>query len=424
MNFLSKAYIKEKWQHAGFQKYFRNISWVFGARTFALIMSFFVGTLVARYLGPERYGILNYVLSFVAIFAFLASFGIDNILVRDLIKFKDKRNEVLNTAFSLKFIASIFVVFILIIFSILIKNDAYTTLLILIYSSQLLFSSLNVADYHFQSIVKYKYASIAQFVSTIAVTILKLFFVYKGLGTGWFVFALVFEAAISSLILLSFFFREGQSLKFSLNKDLAKKMIADSWPFILSSAFYLIYSKIDQVMIGKMIDVTSLGIYAAGVKIAEIWYFIPAIISGVMLPAIINAKIKDNTLYKDRLKKLFFLIIGMSFAIAFFEFIFAKYLILFLFGKAYMGSIIILQIYTWAGVIVSTVMVAQQYLIAENKTKTILISSFVGAFINVILNIILIPKFGIIGSAWATIISYLTVPIIILLHVKYQHKKN
>ena len=177
-------------------------------------------------------------------------------------------------------------------------------------------------------------------------------------------------------------------------------------------------------MIGKMIDITSLGIYAAGVKIAEIWYFIPAIICGVMLPAVVNAKSKDQALYKTRLQRLFFLILGVSFVIAFFEFIFAKYLILFLFGKAYLGSIIILQIYTWAGIIVSIIMVAQQYLITENKTKIIMLSSFIGAITNIIFNLILIPKFGIIGSAWATIISYALIPIYILLMEYYPKKKK
>ncbi len=418
MNYLSIDYIKEKWQHAGFQKYFRNMGWAFGARGFALMMSFFVGTYVARYLGPERYGVLNYVLSFVTIFAFLSSFGIDNILIRDLIKYREKEEEVLDTAFSLKLIGGILVIFVSVFSSVLIKNDIYTTLLIFIYSIQLIFNAFNITDSYFQSVVKYKYSSIAQVLSTIAVSSLKLFLVYKGLGTGWFVFALVFEGFVSSVILLRFFFKEGHHIKLSLEIDLAKKMLSDSWPFILSSAFYMIYTKIDQVMIGKMIDTTSLGIYAAGVKIAEIWYFVPAIICGVMLPAVINAKIKDHDLYKTRVKRLFWLIVGISFMISFFEFIFAKYLILFLFGKAYISSIIILQIYTWAGIVVSAVMVIQQYLITENKTKLIMISSSVAAIINVLLNLIFIPRFGIIGSAWATIISYSTIPAIVWISLR------
>ena len=421
---LSWDYIKEKWAHAGFQKYFRNMGWAFAGRMFSLLMSFFVGALVARYLGPERYGVLNYALSFVTLFVFLSNFGIDNILVRELLKYKEKTDSILNTAFILKLIGGTLIIILTTLFSFFLKNDQYTTILILIYSTHLIFISLNVTDSYFQSTVRYKNSFLAQFISTIAVSVLKLYLVYKGFGTGWFILALVFEAAISSFVLLRIFSRSGHSLNFSLDSTVAKKMLSDAWPFILSSAFYLIYTKIDQVMIGKMIDTKSLGIYAAGVKLAELWYFIPAIIFGVMFPAVMNAKLINKTLYEQRLKKISAFVMLISFLFALFQLIFAKYLILFLFGQVYINSVIILRIYTWAGVIVSAIMILQQYLIIENKTKLIMYSSLAGAIANVVLNLIFIPIFGIIGSAWATIISYSIIPVIIFVSLKIKLKNG
>jgi len=421
MKILFLKYIKEKWNHAGFQKYFINMGWSFSGKIFSLFMSLIVGVIVARYLGPQRYGVLNYALSFVTIFAFLSSFGIDNILIRDLIKYKEKKEEILNTTFIIKLIGGGVVIIFSTLFSILLKNDTYTTILIFIYSLHLIFSSLSVIDSYFQSIIKYKYSFWAQLSSTTAVSILKLILVYMGLGTGWFLLALVFEIAFSSFVLFKIFINKGNHIKLSFNFDLAKKMLMDSWPFILTSAFYLIYTKIDQIMIGKMMNTEALGIYSAGVKLAEIWYFIPAIICGVLFPAIVNAKTVHDNLYKERIKKIFLFILGISFSIALFEFIFAKYLILILFGSAYMGAIIILKVYTWSGVLVSMIMVLQQYLTIENKTKTIMISSFFGAITNIILNLIFIQKYGIIGSAFATIFSYTSIPLIILI---INFKKN
>ena len=424
MYIFSWDYIKEKWGHIGFQKYFRNMGWSFTGKIFSLLMSLIVGTLVARYLGPERYGVLNYALSFVAIFSFLSSFGIDNIIVRDLIKYKENKKSILNTAFVLKLTGGGLVILLSTVTSILIKNDFYTTVLIFLYSLQLVFASLSIIDSYFQSIIIYKYSFIAQFISTVAVSALKLYLVFMGLGTGWFILALVFEIAVYSFIILKIFIKNGQKIQFDFNFTLAKTMLSDAWPFILSSAFYLIYTKIDQVMIGRMIDTTSLGIYAAGVKLAEIWYFIPAIICGVLLPAIVNAKIVHNELYVKRIKKMFIFVTIIALSIALFEFIFAKYLILILFGHAYLGSIIILKIYTWAGVVVSIIMVLQQYLTVENSTKLIMISSFIGALVNVILNFVFIPKFGIIGSAWATVISYSMIPLIIIIYTKLHINSN
>ncbi len=416
MHALSVDYIKEKWNHVGFQKYFINMGWSFGGKMFSLLMSLFVGAIVARYLGPQRYGVLNYALSFVTIFIFLSSFGIDNILVRDLIKNKEDKEKILSTSLALKLIGGILVIFLSTLSSYILGNGLYTTTLVFIYSLHLIFTSLSITDSYFQSILKYKYSFVAQFISTIAVSILKLLLVYAGLGTGWFVMALVFEVATSAIILLRFFIKGGNKIRLCFDIQLAKKMLLGAWPFILTSAFFLIYTKIDQVMIGKIMGTTSLGIYSAGVKLAEIWYFIPSIICGVLFPAIVNAKLVNNILYKKRIKRIVLLILMVSFSIALFEFIFAKYLILILFGKAYLGSVIILQIYTWAGILVSIIMVLQQRLTVENKTKIIMFSSFLGAITNIFLNFIFIPRFGMVGSAWATIISYSTIPIIILLN--------
>jgi O-antigen/teichoic acid export membrane protein len=409
---ITATYIKEKWQHAGFQKYFRNMGWAFSGKITSLILSFFIGALVARYLGPERYGVLNYALSFVTIFVFLSSFGIDNILVRDLIKNKEESEVIINTSFSIKLIGGILVIFISTLSS-LIFNDFYTTLLIFLYSLHLLFGSLGVLDSYFQSVLKYKYGFIGQFVSVIIVSIFKLFLIYNKFGTGWFILAIVLDTFFAYSIIYFIYRKQGKRLRLNLNLNIAKKMIADSWPFILTGAFFLIYTKIDQIMIGKMIDTASLGVYSAGVKLSEIWYFIPTIICGVLFPSIINSKNTNENLYKKRIKKLFYLIIPISFFIALFEFIFAKYLILFIFGQAYLGSVIVLQVYTWAGIIVSIILVAQQYLTVENKTKLIMFSSLIGAVANIILNIFLIPKYGILGAAFATLISYSLIPMII-----------
>jgi len=420
MQEISINRIKEIWNHAGFQKYFRNTGWAFASKFFALIISFFIGTLIARYLGPQRYGVLNYAVSFVGIFTFLSSFGIDSILIRDLVKKEDEREIILDNAFILKALGGLSIIFISTISSIFFKNDTYITILICIYSTSLFFSSPNVIDFYFQSILKYKYSFLSQTISTILVSILKIFLIYKSFGTGWFILAFVLETIITSFILLIIFRKKGYTLKIKPDIKKIKEILTDSWPFVFVTAFYLIYTKIDQIMIGKILGNEPLGIYSVGVKLAEIWYFVPGIICGVLFPAIIKAKKISKKLYIERLKKLFLIIFIITFSIAFFEFIFAKYLILILFGKKYLESIIILKIYAWAGIIISTIMVSQQYLTIENKTKIIATSYFIGAISNIILNLIFIPILGIVGAAWSTIISYLTIPLYSFIKIRYN----
>src|SRR5574344_1236069 len=103
----SKKYITEKWEHAGFQKYFKNTSWMLLGKFFTLGVSFIVGIYIARYLGPSNYGLFNYVISFVGLFAFLVSFGIDGIVSREIIKDHNKKEEIISTGFYIKIVGSV-----------------------------------------------------------------------------------------------------------------------------------------------------------------------------------------------------------------------------------------------------------------------------------------------------------------------------
>ena len=88
--------------HSGFRKYFANTSWLMAERIIRMTVALFVGVYVARYLGPERFGLLSYANSFVGLFLALATLGLDSIVIRELVKNPESRNELLGTAFGLK----------------------------------------------------------------------------------------------------------------------------------------------------------------------------------------------------------------------------------------------------------------------------------------------------------------------------------
>ena len=105
MNILKKT-IQLKY-HSGFRKYFANTSWLLGERILRMAVSLFVGIYVARYLGPENYGLLSYANSFVGIFVALATLGLDDIVVRELVKNPEQREELLGTSFLLKIVGAV-----------------------------------------------------------------------------------------------------------------------------------------------------------------------------------------------------------------------------------------------------------------------------------------------------------------------------
>jgi O-antigen/teichoic acid export membrane protein len=213
--------------------------------------------------------------------------------------------------------------------------------------------------------------------------------------------------------LINVYSRSGLNIKkCTFNFLLAKKLLSASWFLMFAAAFYYIYLRADQVMIGVFLGGREVGLYSSAVKLVEIWSFIPGIICTSLFPAILNAKKTDLFLYKKRMKALYLLIGVIAFLIAAFSTILAPWIINLLFGPSYLGAVAIFRIYVWSGIGLSFGWVISQYFLSENRIRDIFVYNLLSMLANITLNLILIPKFGLIGAAWATLLSYSMGPII------------
>jgi O-antigen/teichoic acid export membrane protein len=168
----------------------------------------------------------------------------------------------------------------------------------------------------------------------------------------------------------------------------------------------MIYVKIDQVMIKEMIDTEAVGQYAAAVRISEAWYFIPGAIASSIFPAIINAKKQNEDLYYARLQKLYDIMVWMAIAIALPMTFLSDGIVGLLYGAQYNEAGSVLMVHIWAGVFVFLGVASGQWLLSENLQIFSTMNTTIGAIVNIGLNYMLIPRMGIEGSAWATLISY------------------
>ena len=392
---------------AGFKKYFLNTSWLFFERIIGMAVSFFVGVYVARYLGPANFGLLSYAGSFVGLFAGIATLGLDNIVVRELVKDEKKRDELLGTTFVLKIIGSILVLIIILIAIRFTNNDNFTNLLIFIIAIGTIFQSFNVIKYYFQAKVLSKYTVFAQVFSTILCSVIKLLLIYFNMGLIYFAMVTLLQSIILVSGFIAMYMKQKLNLSnWRMNFNLTKRLLSDSWPLMLSGIAISIYMKIDQVMIKNMLDAKAVGNYAVAVRISEVWYFIPMAITSSVFPAIINAKKISEKLYYERLQKLYDLMVWLAIGIALPIMLLSNNIIKLLFGIQYQEAAGVLRVYVWAGIIVFFGCAWSKWIITENQQKVIMYSHIISMPINIMLNIILIKKYGIIGAAWATLISY------------------
>ena len=374
---------------------------------FRVLLSFFVSILVIRYLGPDNFGLLSYAISFYGLFTALSVLGLESISIRELVKHPDKRDKLLGSVFGLRLIGGAITLAIIIIVLLSTGESYDTSLLIIVISSSVIFQSFSVVDYYFRSKVEAKYSVYVLSSSVLISAVIKLLMVYWKVPLIYFAVIYSFEFLVAAVGFLMVYKKRGLKISgWKFDKLLSVELLKDSWPLILSGLVVSIYMKIDQVMIKNMLNNEQVGYYAAAVRLSEAWYFIPIAITNSLFPAIVHAKNISEEFYNNRMQKLYDMLAWLSIAIALPVSFFSKEIILILLGNTYASSAPILTIYIWAGVAVFLGVASSQYLINENYTKLSFFRTFIGMIINVILNFILIPVYGIIGAAVATLISY------------------
>ena len=396
-------------KHKGFIKYFKNTSWVFVEKIIRLAVGLFVGVWVARYLGPERFGLLSYAQSFVGLFTVIASLGLNGIVVRELVKNNNLNDEIIGTAFWLNFIAAFGVLLILAVAINLTSNDTYTNVLIFIIASATIFQSFNVVDFYFQSKVMSKFVVYVNIISLFLSSIVKITLILNQAPLIAFAWVILFDSFILACGFIYFYIKKNLKFKIKnlkLKIKTATSLLKDSWPLILSGIAISIYMKIDQVMIKEMMNAEAVGQYAAAVRLSEVWYFIPMVITTSLFPAIINAKKQSEELYYARIQKLYDFMVWTAIAIALSITFLSDWIVELLYGTQYNQTVSVLEIHIWAGVFVFLGVASSKWLLIENLQIFSTINTSIGAVINIGLNYILIPRIGVEGAAWATLGSY------------------
>ncbi|MDJ0673960.1 MAG: flippase [Calothrix sp. MO_167.B42] len=384
-----------------------NTGWLFADRLLRMGINLIVVIWVARYLGVQQYGLYNYAIAFITLFSPLATLGLDNIVIRDLVNDSSNKEKILGTAFCLKVLggfASLLLAVSCIVF--LHQDDILTIWIVSILGVAGVIEAVETIDFWFQSQVQSKYAVFARNIAFIVIALVKISLIQMQAPLIAFVWAALAEISLAGIGLAIAYRLKGFSIRlWRWSSSLAKTLLKESWPLILSGFTIMIYMKIDQIMLGKMLDDSAVGFYSAATRISEIWYFIPTAIVASVSPSIYEAKENDARLYNRRIKQLLRLMVLLSVAIAIPMTFLSGTIITLLFGNGYIAAKTVLSIHIWASLFVFMGVATSPWFIAENLTHLSLRRTLIGAVTNVILNILLIPTYGGIGAAIATVVA-------------------
>lgn len=392
------------------RKFTANSSWLIGENILRMAVGLFVGIYIARQLGPERFGALSYAESFTGLFVALVVLGLPRVLTRELVKQPERRGELLGSAFALISSGGILTIILLIAITAALDVTRLEQLMIIIIGAGMIFQAANVIDYHYQSLVQSRHVVEARLFQLCISTAFKLGLLWANADLVWFAVA---YAADSALLAIGLFVnyqrtqRRSDAIQtcWSVRIKTMRTLLGYSWPLIFSSIAITVYMKIDQVMIRSMLDVGAVGQYAAAVRISEVWYFIPVAITTSLFPTIISDRENNTQDYLDKMQWLFRLLFWLAIAIAIPVSLLSDWLVLILFGESYAAAGPIVAIHVWAAVFVFINNALQQWYVAEGLERLSLVRTVTGLLLNIVLNLILIPRYGLIGAAWATLAS-------------------
>jgi O-antigen/teichoic acid export membrane protein len=395
------------------EKYFKNTGWLMAARVGSLAIKFLVNTFaLSSYLGTKQFGILNYPTALTAFFLAIAALGLDGFVTRELLGNPGKKDTLLGTSFWMRLVAG-FAVIPLIFLAYTIANHLKPLdtpfYYVFIVAFTAIIQSVNIIDSFFQSKVQAKKIMYINVTGNVVSAIIKLSFILLKLPLIWFVYSLVFDAAIIAIGYIITYNNSGNHIsKWKFDRTVATHLIKYSWPLAFSAILGSLYMKIDQVMIPIYLKTSELGIYSTVASLSESWYFIPVAIVTSVFPAIMNARNTDISRYKKRLQNMYDLMVVISMSIAIFMTFSSKLIYHIAYAKhpEFWTGAPVLAVHVWAGVFVFLGTASSQYLIAEGYTKMSMLRTGAGAIVNIVLNIIWLPKYGILGAAYATLAAY------------------
>lgn len=390
------------------RKVIRNIVWAVIGKVVTLLGGLLVGIFVARYLGPEQYGLMSYVLSYIAIFQVLAYFGMDNIEIREESKTPEEKDKIIGTAICLKLIFAVATIGLVALTVCIFEADSFTRWMVMLYSISMIANSFGVIRNYFTSLVWNEYIVKTEITRTFIGAGIKVALLLLHAPLAWFIAATLFDTIlIAGGYLVSYRSKIDSIRKWRYDKTIAIYLIKQSFPLLLSGAAVVVYTKIDQVIIRNLLNTESVGYYSVADRFVEICLFIPTILSQTITPILVQSYSENKSEYDQKSQQFMNIMVWSTLILCVVICLIALPMVRYTFGTQYLLSVPILQIMVFKVVGNALAQSSGAMIIVESKQKYTLFRNIIGCGVCIVLNYLLIPNFGLKGAAYASILTSL-----------------
>ena len=384
----------------------KNLSWLFGEKVIVTLFGLLISISLARYLTPESYGEYSYVLSILSLFSIFTTMGLDDLLVRNIIK-NNQTGILLSTSFWIRFFGSTLSFILIGLFSYFTDNHDVFLLVIMIAISYFL-KPFDVVEAYLKSEEKQHLIAKNNIVSTLFYTICVFIGIYFKLSLKFFILTMIIQAIFKSLYYI--FLIKNQFDLSIFKKNTAKNLINEGWIVLMVSSVSLLNMKLDQVFISKMVGNEDLANYSIAAKISDAWFLLPTVLSALLFPRMISLYDENPIKFKNFLINITLIMLSIAIPYLIFINFFSEEIVQIIFGSKYNSAHRYLDIYIWSGLPFFVFFAFNMVYYILKITKLLLRISIFSFCLNTVLNLILISNFGAIGAAYATlIVSFSTI---------------
>lgn len=399
-------------------KVFRNASWIIACRIVQALLSFVIGMVSARYLGPSDYGLINYASSVIAFVVPLAQLGLRNVLVEEIVSHPEREGATVGTALVMSSLSGMLCMIGSLAFvSIVNVGETDTLIVCALYSVSLLFQMLEMVQYWYQAKLLSKYTSITSLVAYVLVSLYRVFLLVTQKSIYWFAVSSALDHMIIAAVLMVIYRRTGTQ-RLSVSASLGKALLARSRYYIVSGLMVTIFTQTDKIMIKTMLGDSVNGYYSAAVTCAATTEFIFSALVDSMRPVIFESKRTGNGFFEKNMSRLYSLVLYMGLAQSAVLTLLADPVIRILYGADYLPAIPLLRIITWYTAFSFMGSVRNIWMLAEEKQRYLWIINLSGAVLNVAGNLALIPVMGASGAALSSVATQFFANFVLCLIVK------
>lgn len=390
-----------------------NSGWIVGQQIYNMILQLVIGSISARYLGPSNYGLLNYSSSIIAFFSIICRLGLDGVIINEMTLKPEKRGNYLGSALVMRLFTSVASFFMIIaIVSVLEPTNTVLQVITALQGIAVILQTYEVFTYWFQLNLKMKYVSIATMIAQTVVGVWRITLLATKASVYYFAFSSSIQYLACGIIVIIFFWREHNGLKLRYSNADAHLLLNNSYHFIISGLSVTFYSQIDRIMIGKTLSAEAVGLYSAAAVIATMWEFVPNALINSTRPVILGLKKENNDQYLRSFQGLLMAVTILSIFVSIIISIFGEIAILILYGEEYLPTVKSLSILVWSTGFAVIGTTRGIWILAEGYNKYTKYYILIGAGVNLTLNVVFIPIWGITGAAITTLISQITVAFI------------